>query len=140
MGLKTKLTSDKLSPNPAHGLPKPWEERKEAWDVKGNQTLVDRAEFQRLHGTPTASVIRWVSLNLVLDGVKPSDAPDPAAWGLLQWARTNGATRQSFWKDLYMKLVPKDTVLDAQAKQEDDGRALLHIIDHIKGQNYEDDD
>ena len=50
----------------------------------------------------------WVSRYLDVSDVKPHNAPNSAAWSLLQWARTDTKTRGEFYRLFATRYLPKE--------------------------------
>lgn len=62
-------------------------------------------QFEKVPGSTPESYIQdstWVYERLAVSGVKPSDAPTPGAWSLLQWARKH---QDRFFEQIMPKVI-----------------------------------
>ena len=80
-------------------------------------------------GCSTPETVEWVGANVMVDDVVALDAPSPEAWGMLCWARRSNTNEAQFWGQIYTKLMPSRTSLEADARYRDDGRNVLNLIE-----------
>jgi len=80
-------------------------------------------------GCSTPATVEWVAANVMVDDVVAEDAPSPEAWGMLCWARRSNTNEAQFWGQIYTKLLPSRTSLEADARYRDDGRNVLNLIE-----------
>jgi len=80
----------------------------------------------------TPETVEWVAANVMLEDAVPEDAPSPEAWGMLCWARRSNTNEAQFWGQIYTKLLPSRTSLEADARYRDDGRQLMGLIDLLE--------
>tara|TARA_R100000995_G_C3481118_1_gene123965 strand:- start:1959 stop:2612 length:654 start_codon:yes stop_codon:yes gene_type:complete len=80
----------------------------------------------------TPETVEWVAANVLLEDAVPEDAPSPEAWGMLCWARRSNTNEAQFWGQIYTKLLPSRTSLEADARYRDDGRQLSGLIDLLQ--------
>jgi hypothetical protein len=60
---------------------------------------------------PNHEAAQWVAENLANANVRPQDAPNGLAWGLLQWVRLTPANQATFWGSIWPKLLPTAAAL-----------------------------
>ncbi len=70
----------------------------------------------------------WVAANVAISDVKDKDAPSPEAWALLCWVQRNDSNEIEFWKNIYTKLLPSRTQIEAVDRFKDDGRVIIELI------------
>ena len=80
----------------------------------------------------TPETVEWVAANVMVEDAVPEDAPSPEAWGMLCWARRSNTNEAQFWGQIYTKLLPSRTSLEADARYRDDGRQLMGLIDLLE--------
>lgn len=80
-------------------------------------------------GCSTPETVEWVAANVMVEDVAAEDAPSPEAWGMLCWARRSNTNEAQFWGQIYTKLLPSRTSLEADARYRDDGRNVLNLIE-----------
>lgn len=83
-------------------------------------------------GASPRKVVEWVFDNLLVDGLKPDDAPSPGAWALLQDLKKYPDLRKEFYRSIWSKLLPTKTELDAAEKFSDDGREQIKLIERVR--------
>jgi hypothetical protein len=52
---------------------------------------------------------------------------------MLCWARRNNQNEAQFWGQIYTKLLPSRSQLDAEQRFKDDGRRVLGLIEKLRG-------
>lgn len=89
-------------------------------------------EFAAVAPSTPDSFVRdglWVYERIAVKGVKPSDAPSPGAWSLLQWARRN---KSKFFDSILPKVLAahqKSEEVQATSSEEDeDDLTLLETL------------
>ena len=83
-------------------------------------------------GASPRKVVEWVFDNLLVDSLKPDDAPSPGAWALLQDLKQYPDLRKEFYRSIWSKLLPTKTELDAAEKFSDDGREQIKLIERVR--------
>ena len=83
-------------------------------------------------GASPRKVVEWVFDNLLLDDLKPDDAPSPGAWALLQDLKKYPDLRKEFYRSIWSKLLPTKTELDAAERFSDDGREQIKLIERVR--------
>ena len=91
-------------------------------------------------GCSTPETVEWVAANVMVGDVEASDAPSPEAWGMLCWARRSNTNEAQFWGQIYTKLLPSRTSLEAEARYRDDGRSILNLIEVMNAELAAEDD
>ncbi len=87
---------------------------------------------------PTSETIRWVAQNIAIADVKPENAPNSEAWGLLQWVQRSETSESEFWKSIYPKLLASRSeteTVDRPLEQDEDDptqRALERQLEAIE--------
>lgn len=94
-----------------------------------DDTMHPRSVF-RPGNAPPRTVVEWVAANLKVHPVKPGEAPDAAAWGLLQWARSSAASASAFYQ-MWAKLLPSRAQVDEQDTSDDDGGELVDTLGFV---------
>lgn len=97
-----------------------------------NITLYDRDEFEVTNPLPLSQIIPWIATSMLVEGLKPSDAPNSDAWAQLMWCRESPANRAEFYKNIYPKLLPNKTQLEQEARFHDDGSEDLEHIARVR--------
>lgn len=69
----------------------------------------------------TVRVVEWVASNLQVSDVGPGDAPSSEAWGMLVWARRSPVNESQFWGQIYAKLLPSRSQIEAEQRYSEDG-------------------
>jgi hypothetical protein len=90
-------------------------------------------------GCSTPETVEWVAANVMVGDVEAEDAPSPEAWGMLCWARRSNTNEAQFWGQIYTKLLPSRTSLEAEARYRDDGRSILNLIEVMNAELEEED-
>ena len=98
-------------------------------DMEGDK-VSKRSFVGRSCSTP--ETVEWVAANVMVEDAVPEDAPSPEAWGMLCWARRSNTNEAQFWGQIYTKLLPSRTSLEADARYRDDGRQLMGLIDLLE--------
>ena len=80
----------------------------------------------------TPETVEWVAAHVMIVDASPEDAPSPEAWGMLCWARRSNTNEAQFWGQIYTKLLPSRTSLEADSRYRDDGRRLSGLIDLLQ--------
>ena len=80
----------------------------------------------------TPACVSWVAKHMMVKGVNPTDAPSSEAWAMLCWAKRNNQNEAQFWGQIYTKLLPSRSQLDAEDRYRDDGRKVLDIIENLR--------
>ena len=83
-------------------------------------------------GASTPECVAWVAKHMMVKDVEPSRAPSSEAWSMLCWARRNNQNEAQFWGQIYTKLLPSRSQLDAEQRFKDDGRKVLSVIERLK--------
>ena len=83
-------------------------------------------------GASTPECVSWVAKHMMVKDVQPAQAPSSEAWSMLCWARRNNQNEAQFWGQIYTKLLPSKSQLDAEQRFKDDGRKVLSIIERLK--------
>ncbi len=83
-------------------------------------------------GASTPECVSWVAKQIMVKDVEPHQAPSSEAWSMLCWARRNNQNEAQFWGQIYTKLLPSRSQLDAEQRYKDDGRKVLSIIERLK--------
>lgn len=83
-------------------------------------------------GASTPECVGWVAKHMMVKDVRPEQAPSSEAWSMLCWARRNNQNEAQFWGQIYTKLLPSRSQLDAEQKYKDDGRKVLSVIERLK--------
>lgn len=81
--------------------------------------------------------VRWVADNISVKGVKPSDAPSAAAWGLLQWAKSSVTTKDRFFTQVYTRLMPSGKQLEDEGRFRDDGEGIIELCGKVEAEILE---
>jgi hypothetical protein len=77
-------------------------------------------------------IIRWVARSMDVLDITPEQAPDAAAWSLLQQCRSDPSFRTDFWKSMYTKIIPNRNLLDDEKGDSDvDGTPEAEMIDKL---------
>ena len=71
----------------------------------------------------------WVGAHMAYRDLKPSDAPNPLAWGIYKWAQSSRVAWGEFWKTYLSRLLPTKASIDAEARFADDGRDVMRTIE-----------
>ena len=82
----------------------------------------------------TPECVAWVAKHMMLKDVRPEQAPSSEAWSMLCWARRNNQNEAQFWGQIYTKLLPSRSQLDAEQKFKDDGRRVLGLIEKMRSE------
>ena len=93
--------------------------------------VVESHEFQET-GASTPECVAWVAKHIMVKDVQPSQAPSSEAWSMLCWARRNNQNEAQFWGQIYTKLLPSRSQLDAEQRYKDGGRKVLSVIARLK--------
>jgi hypothetical protein len=104
------------------------EKKAEAESLTG---VVESATFAD-GGASTPECVAWVAKHMMIKDVQPSAAPSSEAWSMLCWARRNNQNEAQFWGQIYTKLLPSRSQLDAEQRFRDDGRKVLGILEKLK--------
>jgi hypothetical protein len=83
-------------------------------------------------GASTPECVAWVAKHMMVKDAKAESAPSSEAWSMLCWARRNNQNEAQFWGQIYTKLLPSRSQLDAEQRFKDDGRKVLGIIEKLK--------
>jgi len=116
------------APNAGEGLPAADGSEVEAPADDSDPTR-PRSAFAPGNAPPRA-VVEWVASSLAVRGLKPADAPDSTAWGLLHWARASSSNTSSFYQ-MWAKLLPTRAQADEQDTKNDDAGDLLDSIEFV---------
>ena len=84
-------------------------------------------------GASTPECVAWVAKHMMVKDVQPKQAPSSEAWSMLCWARRNNQNEAQFWGQIYTKLLPSRSQLDAEQRFKDDGRRVLGLIEKLRG-------
>jgi len=76
--------------------------------------------------------VEWVKNNLVVEDVKPEDAPSPGAWAMLVSYRRSPGTARLFFEKIMAGMLPRRQEIEAQERFRDDGRKLDDMADGVK--------
>ncbi len=98
--------------------------------VQPDNGLHDKADFAGKECS-TAESLRWVARNLRALDVKVSDAPDAAAWNLLNAYRKSPMLECEFWKSMWMKTVEKGDLDGGKDDGKIDGSETLGLISRL---------
>lgn len=90
-----------------------------------------QAEFASGNAS-TPECVSWVAKHMMVKDVSPKDAPSSEAWSMLCWAKRNNQNEAQFWGQIYTKLLPSRSQLEAEDRYKDDGRKVLDIIENLK--------
>ena len=93
--------------------------------------VVEQEVFEET-GASTPECVAWVAKHMMVKDVEPSRAPSSEAWSMLCWARRNNQNEAQFWGQIYTKLLPSRSQLDAEQRFKDDGRKVLSVIERLK--------
>lgn len=93
--------------------------------------VVESSVFQT-GSASTPECVAWVAKHMMLKDVRPEQAPSSEAWSMLCWARRNNQNEAQFWGQIYTKLLPSRSQLDAEQRYKDDGRKVLDLIEKLK--------
>lgn len=74
-------------------------------------------------------VITWVARNISCKEPVKAECPGVAAWGMLLQARL---APSSFWVNIYPRLLPTKSVMDARSQRGEDGAMVLTTLDEIE--------
>ena len=99
-------------------------------DLEG---IVEGVVFEET-GASTPECVAWVAKHIMVKDVEPQQAPSSEAWSMLCWARRNNQNEAQFWGQIYTKLLPSRSQLDAEQRYKDDGRKVLSIIERLKSE------
>lgn len=99
-------------------------------DLEG---IVEGVVFEET-GASTPECVAWVAKHMMVKDAKPEQAPSSEAWSMLCWARRNNQNEAQFWGQIYTKLLPSRSQLDAEQRYKDDGRKVLSIIERLKSE------
>lgn len=83
---------------------------------------------------PARSVVQWVAMNMAVEKVDLSTAPDTSAIAMLKFARASAMNEANFWTQ-FAKLLPSKAQLEQEARFRDDGRDVDNLIDRIQAQS-----
>lgn len=100
-------------------------------DEKPLDGVVESGVFQTASAS-TPECVAWVAKHMMLKDVLPEQAPSSEAWSMLCWARRNNQNEAQFWGQIYTKLLPSRSQLDADQRFKDDGRRVLGLIEKMK--------
>jgi len=95
-----------------------------------------RGELQDAVERPVSirRIIYWVFNSLDNVAVMEKSAPCPGAWSMLQWAKADAASRDLFFKNYVVKLLPSKAQMEAEeAQADDDGKHLAETIKRLLG-------
>ena len=95
--------------------------------------VVESGVFQTASAS-TPECVAWVAKHMMLKDVSPEQAPSSEAWSMLCWARRNNQNEAQFWGQIYTKLLPSRSQLDAEQRFKDDGRRVLGLIEKMKSE------
>jgi len=104
--------------------------KKSGPDLEG---IVEGVVFEET-GASTPECVAWVAKHIMVKDVEPGQAPSSEAWSMLCWARRNNQNEAQFWGQIYTKLLPSRSQLDAEQRYKDDGRKVLSIIERLKSE------
>ena len=87
------------------GCDKPdWKPPKIETELAG-YSLVDPKVWVGRDKVSTRQEAEWVSRHINVK-VGPKDAPSPTAWNLLRWVRQAPENETTFWRSIFLKLLP----------------------------------
>jgi len=67
-----------------------------------------------------------------VEKIDPSAVPSKGAVGLLKWVQSSPSNAASFYSQIWAKLMPTKSQLDAEARFSDDGKEELEIISRLE--------
>jgi len=119
------------------GPPKKQRGRPPIHDGVTNATRYVRRERGRMEGMRPVNirkVILWVFNSLDSELVFARDAPCAGAWSMLQWAKKDADSRDLFFKNYVVKLLPSRAQMETEeAQADDDGKHLAETIKRLLG-------
>ncbi|MFW6032944.1 MAG: hypothetical protein ACOCTI_06185 [Phycisphaeraceae bacterium] len=95
--------------------------------------LAELASAAKERSANGRQVIEWVAnhLHIPLEAIDPEGVPNPAAVGLLEWAKQPGS-RAEFWKAMYTKTLPSKSQMEEELERFlDDGRDVLELLGKV---------
>lgn len=85
-----------------------------------------KGAYQRV---TSRAITDWVANNLSTSKATPTTAPCPAAWDLLEWARSSAINKGEFWLKIWAKNLGTKSDLDEEIDRlSDDGRKVFTVI------------
>jgi len=131
--MRNELESGGMKPNEAYAaaasklLDREVQEKEEA-SLDG---VVESGVFTET-GASTPECVSWVAKHMMVKDVLPEQAPSSEAWSMLCWARRNNQNEAQFWGQIYTKLLPSKSQLEAEQRYKDDGRKVLSVIERLR--------
>ena len=97
-----------------------------------NNSFLHKQSFSSTGKTSARKIVEWIFNNIGIEDVKPEDAPSSGAWCYMQSLRSSPTLLQDFYRNVWTKMLPSKSEIEAREKHDDDGRELVEFIDRIK--------
>ena len=101
-------------------------------DFSFGMNLYDASEFKSVQPLPMNREVAWALAHIYVKGVKPSDAPNSGAWTWLVFCRESKSNRAEFLRTVAPRLIPNKTMIEQEARRQDDGRMLNETIARVR--------